>query len=82
MHFSNDKSKYEEFHEQVASTEDMKTIYTVVGVNADAEKYLLNLHVDERIILKRILKNWNGCGLDSSVAGQRTVAGGLLLKRY
>jgi hypothetical protein len=60
----------------------MKTAYTVVVVNADIEKYLLDLHKDERIILKRILKKWNGCGLDLSFEGKRKVAGGLLVKRY
>jgi len=77
-----DESIHDEFHEKEASTEDMKTEHTAVGVNADAENYLLDLHVDERIILKRILKKLNGCGLDSSFAGQRPVSGGLLLKRY
>jgi len=78
----NDESICDEFHDKEASTEDMKIEHTAVGVNADAEKYLLDLHVDEMIILKRILKKWNGCGLDSSFAGQRPVTGGFLLKRY
>jgi hypothetical protein len=42
----------------------MTTAYKVVEVNADAEKYLLDLHVDERIILKKDLKEmewvWTG----------------------
>jgi hypothetical protein len=67
--------KYDEFHEQVASTEDMKTAYKVSGVNDEAEKKknLLDLHVDESIILRRILKEiewvWTGlicCGTETS----------------
>jgi hypothetical protein len=38
---SKDKIKDDEFHEKVASIEDMKTAYKVLGVNPEAERTLV-----------------------------------------
>jgi len=49
--FLNGKSKYDEFHDQVASIKDMKTAHKGLGINVEAEKKnLLDPHVDESII--------------------------------